>query len=76
MTRFYFHIRDGSVVVPDEVGMELDGLDAARMEARLSAADLARTARAGGHRASAAIIEIADAGGTVLEATPARGYLH
>ena len=41
MTRYYFDTSDGDRLVPDEEGMELDNLEAARMEAQRGIADMA-----------------------------------
>lgn len=40
MTRYFFHIRDGGVLIEDPDGTECDNLDAARREAFVSARDL------------------------------------
>lgn len=61
MARYYFHIRDGWSVVPDEEGMELPSWDAAREEAYTSARDLARSGQS-----RVCSIEIADQEGNVL----------
>jgi uncharacterized protein DUF6894 len=38
--RFFFHIRDGGVLVPDDEGMELSDMRAAHAQAVLSSNDL------------------------------------
>jgi hypothetical protein len=40
MSRFYFHIRDGEGLVPDEEGMDLLDLEAAKNEAVISAREI------------------------------------
>lgn len=40
MNRYFFHIRSGNVVVPDDEGMYLFGMEAARAEALLRCGDL------------------------------------
>lgn len=61
MARYYFHIRDGWNLIPDDEGMELPSWDAARSEAYASATDLART---GSSRVRA--VDVADEAGTLL----------
>ncbi len=66
MTKFYFHILCGREIVPDDEGMELSGLLAARAEALSSARDIAL---AGGSR-ERRMIQITNASGTVLDSVP------
>jgi hypothetical protein len=40
--RFYFDVREGAKLVPDEEGLEFDSLDAAEREAAESAAEIGR----------------------------------
>ena len=48
MQRYFFHLRDGGELIPDETGMDLAGLEEARREAVQSARDiLAEQFRAG-----------------------------
>jgi len=42
MTRYYFDLRDGDNVVPDEEGLELYDIEAVRTEAAYALTDLAR----------------------------------
>ena len=42
MPRYYFDIRDGEALFPDEEGMELDDQRAAEIEAAQSLADMAK----------------------------------
>jgi hypothetical protein len=42
MPRFHFDVRDGAGFVPDDEGMEFDGLDAAKHEAAEAAAEIGR----------------------------------
>ena len=42
MPRFYFDVREGARFIPDEVGVDLDSLDAAEHEAARAAADIWR----------------------------------
>ena len=76
MARYYFHICDRGVVIPDEEGMELPNIEAALLEARLSARDLALADIGGGHTASLSTIEIADADGNVLRVPSFGRLLH
>src|SRR4051794_1574882 len=67
MQRYFFDIRDGETLAPDEEGMVLPDLAAVREEAAQSLADLARDMlrlQSGRHLA----IEVRDAGGPVVEA--------
>ena len=66
MARYFFHIRDGSRLIPDEEGMELASIDAAWIEAHASADDLARQAvRAASSRGPWAV-EVSDYAGVVF----------
>ena len=40
--RFYFGVREGATVVPDEIGLEFDSLDAAERAAAETAAEIGR----------------------------------
>ena len=42
MTRYFFDTRDNGTFIEDDVGLELSGLDAAKRQAALSLAELAR----------------------------------
>lgn len=60
MPRFYFDIRDGSYLAPDEEGVDLVDLHAAKIEAVHSLADLVREVRPDGHDANVSIEVRAD----------------
>jgi hypothetical protein len=65
MSRYYFDIRDGEELIPDEEGMELPDLDAAFREAARSLAEISPMGRrtvASGHVA----IVVRDGSGTVI----------
>jgi hypothetical protein len=70
MPRYYFDMREGDEIAPDEEGMELRTLQAVQEEAARALADMARDAIRGrpvdgsGHRMS---IEVRDDNGPVLE---------
>jgi len=66
MPRYYFHIRDGWGVVPDEEGMEFSNLFHAEAEGHASANDLALAALNEGHSVTAMAVEVADEDGNVL----------
>jgi hypothetical protein len=66
MARYYFHIRDGWNVIPDDEGMELSSMYGARVEAYASADDLAHVAIRGGTSVAACAIIIADEAGNIL----------
>ena len=42
MTRYFFNVRDGSGLYPDEEGLELPNLRAAELEATASLVDMTR----------------------------------
>jgi|SRR5215204_5082261 len=67
MRRYFFDVRDGNNLAPDEEGMILPSIEAVQEEAAMSLADMARDmvrSRAKRHLA----IEVRDAGGPVVEA--------
>ena len=66
VTRYYFHIRDGWNVIPDDEGMECASWGAAWVEAYASADDVAAAALRDGLPWTAGAIEIADGAGNVL----------
>jgi hypothetical protein len=71
MPRYYFDLRDGDVVTPDEVGLELSSFHAAQEEAARSLADLAREALRTHHIDGAGgliAVEVRDDEGPVLQA--------
>jgi hypothetical protein len=76
MTRFYFHIRNADQLTLDEEGMDLTGIAEARIEARLSAGDLAMAAMRGGCGVDGGEIEIADERGNILDAFAMRRLLN
>jgi hypothetical protein len=72
MPRYYFDMREGDEIVPDDEGLELDALETVQEEAARSLADMARDAirrrnRAGHHHQMA--IDVRDDSGPVLEVT-------
>jgi hypothetical protein len=69
MPRYYFDMREGDEIAPDEEGMELRTLEAVQEEAARTLADMARDAIRGhsngaGHQMS---IEVRDEAGPVLQ---------
>ena len=73
MTTYYFHISDGPVHVPDEVGRELAGLKAARATARQRARKLANSWWAAFGTGS---IQIEDSRGFLVDSIPIRPLLN
>ena len=67
MPQFYFHIIDGDTLIPDAEGQELPDLEAAQLEARSSARDLAIQELKVGSGIGDRKIEIADENGKPLE---------
>ena len=47
MQRYYFDCRDGEAFIPDEEGLEFDGIEAARDEATRTLAEMAKEALPG-----------------------------
>jgi hypothetical protein len=70
--RYYFHIQDQGMVIPDEEGAEMSGIAQARIEARASALDLAINDLREGCAIDDRRIAIADENGTVLETVSVR----
>ncbi len=67
MSRYYFHIRDGRHLVPDEEGMECRNMLAVDREAQASARDMANAAlRISRVRKFQRYIEIEDDEGNVM----------
>ncbi|HVI80308.1 MAG TPA: hypothetical protein VM715_19560 [Candidatus Acidoferrum sp.] len=55
MPLYYFDTRDGPDFIRDEIGLELDGIEAARREATLGLADFAKDAIPGSVRRELAV---------------------
>ena len=70
MRRYFFDLRDGDGIVPDEEGMELPSLDAVQEEAARALADMARdeVPLTGNGPARHMTIEVRDGDGPVLHA--------
>jgi hypothetical protein len=66
MPRYFFQIRDGWEVLPDEEGMEFPNLNLAEVEGHASARDLAAAALFEGRSTAAYAVEIVDEAGTIL----------
>jgi hypothetical protein len=60
--RYFFHIRDEGLLIPDDEGIECSSLGAAQHEAKASACDLARA----GCSSISVSVEIADLAGNAL----------
>jgi hypothetical protein len=65
MGRFYFHLKDGDNLVPDEEGIELPDVAAAKREALLTARELADGIKAGLTQIPEAVVITDEAGLTV-----------
>jgi len=71
MRRYFFDVRGGGDIVPDEEGMELSNIDAAQNEATRALADMARDevrTRNGSGSACDLTIEVRDDDGPVMRA--------
>jgi hypothetical protein len=66
MPKYFFHIRDGWEITPDEEGMDFPNLELAEVEGYASAQDLASAALFEGRGTAAYAVEVADEVGTVL----------
>ena len=75
MPRYYFHIYQRGTLIPDEEGSECPNLEAAKREAKASAADLARQALARGESADELCVEIHDEDDRVLAGLTIREVL-
>jgi hypothetical protein len=73
MPIYYFHVSDGPVHIPDEVGRELLGLRAARKAARQRARKLADNWRADFGTGS---IQIEDSRGFLVDSIPIHPLLN
>lgn len=76
MPRYYFHMRDGSQLLPDNEGSELYDLNAAKTEALAAAADILVARIQAGRPLGDAVFEIADETGAVVMSIPLRAALH
>jgi hypothetical protein len=56
MPRFYFDIRDGQNLVPDEEGLEFDGLEAAKASAIRALTEMIKDALPNGRSRDLAIV--------------------
>ena len=75
MPRFYFHIYQEGKMIRDEEGSDCPDFAAAKREARVSAADLARQALAQGESVDTLCVEIHDAENRVLAGLTIREVL-
>ncbi len=75
MPRYYFHIRLGPNLLPDDRGMELADLDTARSEAEYGAREILAAKVKAGQVIDDEAIEIADEHGTVHHVLVIRSVL-
>jgi hypothetical protein len=76
MPKFYFHIRDDAGLIPDEEGMELPDIDAARKEAETGAREILADALRAHKEVDGKRIEIANQSGEVLDSFKVRDLLN
>jgi hypothetical protein len=76
MPHYFFHILDHGNVILDEEGMELVDLEAARLEAVVSAQAMLMDASADSEDISHQVIEVSDRAGRVLAKVALRGQDH
>lgn len=74
MSRYFFHIRDGLIFVPDEEGMECRTISAMVEEAHASARDMENAALRNRSNTIAAKIEVEDEQGQAV--TPPLARVH
>lgn len=67
MPRYFFHVRNRNIRVPDEEGMDFPDYEAALHEARESARDLLLQCIRNREDATLAELEITDSNGSVFE---------
>jgi hypothetical protein len=67
MPLYFFHLRDGDQLVPDDTGMNLQDIEEARAEAVRSARDILADQLRAGEALDGQIVEIADETGKVLD---------
>jgi len=73
MPHYFFHIIDHGNVITDEEGMELVDLEAARLEASISAQAMLMDASADSEDISHQVIEVSDKAGRVLAKVVLKG---
>jgi hypothetical protein len=66
MPKYFFQIRDGWKVIPDEEGIEFPDRSLAEVEGYASARDLGVAAELEGRSIAAYAVEIVDEAGTIL----------
>ena len=72
MPLYYFHVRDGAVLLEDKDGTVLPDLEAAQAEARASAREIAADCLRANQAIDGRKIEIVDEAGTLLGTVPIR----
>ena len=75
MTLYYFHIRDGEQIIPDEDGLELDSDAEAIREGRAGAIDMLRDALGTGDSILHQVVEIFDEQGRLVGRVPLRSLI-
>ena len=76
MAKYYFHIREGGVLIADDEGLHLSDIGAARAEAWLSAGDLLAASYRDRRESRTQTIELADEFGNILDVMAARKLLN
>ena len=69
MPRFFFDIHDGKNFTPDDVGVELEGLEAAKAEAKKTLPDIVKDEMPDGDRRDFTVIVKDEVGHEVLRVT-------
>jgi hypothetical protein len=75
MARFYFHLRAGDELTPDDEGIELPDFSAAQREAVLAAREILAEAIKNGKSEVAEAFVIADEAGRELDTVPLAAVL-
>ena len=76
MSWYYFHIRDGQFLVPDEEGMECRTLTAVQEEAHASAHDLLNAAIRSRSLHAPAAVEVEDEDGNAVRPMASALWMH
>jgi hypothetical protein len=76
MTRYFFHIRDGGLVIEDPDGGDFQSIEEARAEAILSARELLAARLKSGDVLDGQLIEIATVDGTIVALIPLKDAIN
>jgi hypothetical protein len=66
MPRYYFDTHDGGTYLPDDEGQDLDGMEAARLQAQTGLADIARDVVPGDGPERTMVVAVRDEAGKLV----------